>query len=184
MDGYLQTSQCSQPALPSLSHADYRLFTSENSGALGWSDWLHSSQPVGGSSPWPHPVSLHFHLQAEGEGADGSAEEASLGGDWAPQKGDWAPTEGDRPPQGQNQKAETWWLKLGKPVIISLHKNLTILFVASVIITYWFIYCWSRQALYKTDMNTNITINLLNFQFIVLWITTTCLWLIKHKHSH
>lgn len=45
----------------------------------------------------PSFCSLCFRMQAEGEGADGGAEEASYWGDWAPQKRDWAPTERDWP---------------------------------------------------------------------------------------
>lgn len=60
----------------------------------------------------PSFSSMCFHVQAEGEGADGSAEEAPCRGDWAPQEGDRASTEGDRPSQGENQKTETWRLKL------------------------------------------------------------------------
>lgn len=58
------------------------------------------------------PFFLFFFLQAEGKGADGDAKESSWGRNWAPQEGDRTPAEGDWPPQGQNQKAEAWWLKL------------------------------------------------------------------------
>lgn len=101
----------------------------------------------------PSFSSLCFLLQAEGEGADGGAEEASRRGDWPSQKGDWAPTEGDRPPQGQNQKAKTWWLKLGSLLWFLLQRVLPFLFACkSMLIKYWLINCWSRHVLYDTNM--------------------------------
>lgn len=128
--------------------------------------------------------SLCVNLQAKGEGTDGGTEETSFRGDRASQEGDWASTEGHQPPPGQNQKAETRWLKPRcLPTNSLVLRVFPCLFAKSMIIRYWLIYSWTSMNDTKYDINIKIkhflfeqaACSLSTGYWFVLQMSTECL---------
>lgn len=113
---------------------------------------------------------LLIFLQAEGKGAAGDAQEPPWGGNWAPQERDWTPTEGDRPPQGQNQKVEAWWLKL----VANVSKHPSLFFPSQRLPAIDWLYCRSEQD-HKRPNDKNLKIKCFVFENACRSLTNTCM---------